>query len=120
MTPQAIDASIASDKAGIMASVNKGDLPAKTGAAREFLVNSLKVGDDYPSTTLTDVMSAPRYEIYYGRWWRSNGRSISSSTKVFWSKNCRDDSYMVEATEEIAIFTKRVMDNVEDAKGLKT
>ena len=27
---------------GIMASVNKGDLPAKTGAAREFLVNSLK------------------------------------------------------------------------------
>ena len=58
MTPQAIDASIASDKSGIMASVDKGDLPAKTGAAREFLVNSLKVGDDYPSTTLSDVMSA--------------------------------------------------------------
>ena len=43
---------------GIMASVAKGDLPAKTGAAREFLVNTLKVGDDYPSTTLSDVMSA--------------------------------------------------------------
>ena len=46
MTPQAIDASIASDKTGIMASVAKGDLPAKTGAAREFLVNTIKVGDD--------------------------------------------------------------------------
>ena len=31
------------DKSGIMASVAKGDLPAKTGAAREFLVNSLKM-----------------------------------------------------------------------------
>ena len=43
---------------GSWQTVAKGDLPAKTGAAREFLVNSLKVGDDYPSTTLSDVMSA--------------------------------------------------------------
>ena len=43
---------------GIMASVHKVIFQAKTAASREFLVNSLKVGDDYPSTTLSDVMSA--------------------------------------------------------------
>ena len=31
---------------GSWQSVPKGDLPAKTGAAREFLINSLKVGDE--------------------------------------------------------------------------
>ena len=47
---------------GIMASVAKGDLPGKTAAAREFLVNTLKVGDDYPTTKLDDVISAEDFK----------------------------------------------------------
>ena len=34
------------------------DIPSKRASAREFLVETLKVGDDYPSTTLNDVVSA--------------------------------------------------------------
>ena len=43
---------------GIMETVAKVDLPGKRAASREFLVNSLKVGDEASSTTLSDVISA--------------------------------------------------------------
>ena len=118
MTPQAIDASIASDKSGIMASVDKGDLPAKTGAAREFLVNSLKVGDDYPSTTLSDVMSAEDMKYIFEGGGGAMGDPLVLVQKYFGPRIAE----MVPtggSSEEIAIFTKRVMENVEDAKGLK-
>jgi len=119
MTPKAIDASIAQDKAtGIMKSVEKGDLPAKTGAAREFLVNSLKVGDDYPSTTLNDVMSAQDMKYIFEGGGGAMGDPLVLVQKYFGPRIAE----MIPnggTTEEIAIFTKRVMDNVEDAKGLK-
>jgi hypothetical protein len=118
MTPQAIDASIASDKTGIMASVAKGDLPAKTGAAREFLVNTLKVGDDYPSTTLSDVMSAEDMKYVFEGGGGAMGDPLVLVQKYFGPRIAE----MVPtggSSEEIAIFTKRVMDNVEDARGLK-
>ena len=103
---------------GIMASVNKGDLPAKTGAAREFLVNSLKVGDDYPSTTLSDVMSAEDMKYIMEGGGGAMGDPLVLVQKYFGPRIAE----MIPnggTTEEIAIFTKRVMDNVEDAKGLK-
>jgi len=119
MTPKAIDASIAQDRAsGIMATVEKGDLPAKTGAAREFLVNSLKVGDDYPSTTLTDVMSAQDMKYIMEGGGGAMGDPLVLVQKYFGPRIAE----MIPnggTTEEIAIFTKRVMDNVEDAKGFK-
>lgn len=103
---------------GIMASVNRGDLPAKTGAAREFLVNSLKVGDDYPSTTLTDVMSAQDMKYIMEGGGGAMGDPLFLVQKYFGPRIAE----MIPnggTTEEIAIFTKRVMENVEDAKGLK-
>ena len=103
---------------GIMATVEKGDLPAKTGAAREFLVNSLKVGDDYPSTTLTDVMSAQDMKYIFEGGGGAMGDPLVLVQKYFGPRIAE----MIPnggTTEEIAIFTKRVMDNVEDAKGLK-
>jgi len=119
MTPKAIDASIANDRAsGIMATVEKGDLPAKTGAAREFLVNSLKVGDDYPSTTLTDVMSAQDMKYIMEGGGGAMGDPLVLVQKYFGPRIAE----MIPnggTTEEIAIFTKRVMDNVEDARGFK-
>jgi len=118
MTPKGVDASIASDKGGIMASVAKGDLPAKTASAREFLVNSLKVGDDYPSTTLSDVMSAEDMKYIFEGGGGAMGDPLVLVQKYFGPRIAE----MVPkggSSEEIAIFTKRVMDNVEDAKGLK-
>jgi hypothetical protein len=103
---------------GIMASVAKGDLPAKTGAAREFLVNSLKVGDDYPSTTLSDVMSAQDMKFVMEGGGGAMGDPLVLVQKYFGPRIAE----MIPnggTTEEIAIFTKRVMDNVEDARGLK-
>ncbi len=103
---------------GIMATVDKGDLPAKTGAAREFLVNSLKVGDDYPSTTLSDVMSAEDMKYIFEGGGGAMGDPLVLVQKYFGPRIAE----MVPtggSSEEIAIFTKRVMDNVEDAKGLK-
>jgi len=103
---------------GIMASVAKGDLPAKTGAAREFLVNTLKVGDDYPSTTLSDVMSAEDMKYVFEGGGGAMGDPLVLVQKYFGPRIAE----MVPtggSSEEIAIFTKRVMDNVEDARGLK-
>jgi len=118
MTPKGIDESIAIDKGGIMESVAKGDLPAKTASAREFLVNSLKVGDDYPSTTLTDVMSAQDMKYIMEGGGGAMGDPLVLVQKYFGPRIAE----MIPnggTTEEIAIFTKRVMDNVEDARGFK-
>jgi hypothetical protein len=103
---------------GIMASVAKGDLPAKTGAAREFLVNTLKVGDDYPSTTLSDVMSAEDMKFIMEGGGGVMGDPIVLVQKYFGPRIAE----MIPnggSSEEIAIFTKRVMNNVEDAKGFR-
>jgi hypothetical protein len=103
---------------GIMATVEKGDLPAKTGAAREFLVNTLKVGDEYPSTTLSDVMSAEDMKYVFEGGGGAMGDPLVLVQKYFGPRIAE----MVPtggSSEEIAIFTKRVMDNVEDARGLK-
>jgi len=103
---------------GIMESVAKGDLPAKTGAAREFLVNTLKVGDDYPSTTLSDVISAEDMKYIFEGGGGAMGDPLVLVQKYFGPRIAE----MVPkggSSEEIAIFTKRVMDNVEDARGLK-
>ena len=103
---------------GIMASVAKGDLPAKTASAREFLVNSLKVGDDYPSTTLTDVMSAQDMKYIMEGGGGAMGDPLVLVQKYF-GPRIAELIPNGGTTEEIAIFTKRVMNNVEDAKGLK-
>ena len=103
---------------GIMKSVAKGDLPAKTGAAREFLINTLKVGDDYPSTTLTDVISAEDMKYIFEGGGGAMGDPLVLVQKYFGPRIAE----MVPtggSSEEIAIFTKRVMNNVEDAKGFR-
>ena len=103
---------------GIMASVPKGDLPAKTGAAREFLVNSLKVGDEASSTTLSDVMSAQDMKYIFEGGGGAMGDPLVLVQKYFGPRIAE----MIPtggSSEEIAIFTKRVMNNVEDAKGFR-
>ena len=118
MTPQAIDASIASDKAGIMASVPRGDLPGKTAAAREFLVNTLKVGDDYPTTKLDDVISAEDFKYIMQGGGGAEGDPLVLVQKYF-GPRIAEMIPQGGTTEEIAIFTKKILNNVEDARGLR-
>ena len=102
----------------IMETVPKAELPGKTAAAREFLVNSLKVGDDYPSTTLADVMSAQDMKYVMEGGGGVMGDPIVIVQKYFGPRIAE----MIPSnatTEEMTIFTRRVMDNVEDAKGFK-
>jgi hypothetical protein len=103
---------------GIMATVAKGDLPAKTGAAREFLINSLKVGDEASSTTLSEVMSAQDMKYIFEGGGGAMGDPLVLVQKYFGPRIAE----MIPnggTTEEIAIFTKRVLNNVEDAKGFR-
>ena len=103
---------------GIMATVDKVDLPGKRAASREFLVNSLKVGDEYPSTTLSDVMSAEDMKFIMEGGGGVMGDPIVLVQKYFGPRIAE----MVPSnasSEEMVIFTKRVMNNVEDAKGFK-
>ena len=103
---------------GIMASVERGDLPAKTGAAREFLVNTLKVGDEASSTTLSDIISAKDFKAIMEGGGGAEGDPLVLVQKYFGPRIAE----MIPnggTTEEIAIFTKRVMNNVEDAKGFR-
>ena len=103
---------------GIMQTVAKGDMPAKTGAAREFLVNTLKVGDEASSTTLSDVISARDMKFIMEGGGGAEGDPLVLVQKYFGPRIAE----MIPTggtAEEISIFTKRVMDNVEDAKGLR-
>jgi len=106
------------DITGIMQTIDKADLPGKRAASREFLVNSLKVGDDYPSVTLSDVMSAEDMKFIMEGGGGVMGDPIVLVQKYFGPRIAE----MIPnggTTEEIAMFTKRVMNNVEDAKGFK-
>jgi len=103
---------------GIMASVAKGDLPGKTAAAREFLVNTLKVGDDYPTTKLDDVISAEDFKSIMQGGGGAEGDPLVLVQKYF-GPRIAEMIPQGGTTEEIAIFTKKILNNVEDAKGLK-
>ena len=102
----------------IMETVPKAELPGKTAAAREFLVNSLKVGDEASSTTLSDVMSAQDMKYIMEGGGGVMGDPIVLVQKYFGPRIAE----MIPSnatTEEMTIFTRRVMNNVEDAKGFR-
>ena len=103
---------------GIMATIDKVDLPGKRAASREFLVNSLKVGDEASSTTLSDVMSAQDMKYIMEGGGGVMGDPIVLVQKYF-GPRIAEMVPVNASSEEIAIFTRRVMNNVEDAKGFR-
>ena len=103
---------------GIMKSVAKGDLPGKTGAAREFLINTLKVGDDYPATTLNDVISAEDMKYIFEGGGGAMGDPLVLVQKYF-GPRIAELVPTGGSSEEIAIFTRKIMDNVEDVNGYR-
>jgi hypothetical protein len=103
---------------GIMETIPKVDLPGKRAASREFLVNSLKVGDEASSTTLSDVMSAQDMKYIMEGGGGVMGDPIVLVQKYF-GPRIAEMVPVNASSEEIAIFTRRVMNNVEDAKGFR-
>ncbi len=104
---------------GIISTVgNKGNVPAKRASAREFLIETLKVGDDYPSTTLNDVISAEDAKYIFEGGGGIAGDPIALVNKYFGPRIA--EALPAGATgEDITVFAKRVLENVEDAKGLR-
>ena len=103
---------------GIMQTIDKVDLPGKRAASREFLVNSLKVGDEASSTTLSDVMSAQDMKYIMEGGGGVMGDPIVLVQKYF-GPRIAEMVPSSASSEEMVIFTKRVMNNVEDAKGFR-
>lgn len=102
----------------VLGTVDRNDLPGKTARAREFLVNTLKVGDDSPVPTLRDIIDPADMKFILEGGGGTSGDPIVLVEKYFGPRIAE----MIPATgttEEIAIFTKRILNNVEDAKGLK-
>ena len=103
---------------------NKGDMPAKRGAAREFLVEALKK-DEYDvgtaafgKTNLNNVISAEDVKYITEGGGGIAGDPIVLVEKYF-GPRIAEALPANASNEEILIFTKRVLENVQDASGLK-
>ena len=103
---------------------NRGDVPSKRASAREFLVEALKK-DEYDVGTaafgkvnLNNVISAEDV-----RYITEGGGGIAGDPIVlvekYFGPRIAEALPTNASNEEILIFTKRVLENVEDAAGLK-
>jgi len=96
---------------------NRAELPSKRASAREFLVEALKADDTF-ATKLGTIIDAQDVKFI-----TEGGGGIAGDPLVLVEKYFGPRiSEMIPAGatgEEIITFTRRVMDNVEDAAGLK-
>ena len=103
---------------------NRGDVPNKRASAREFLVEALKK-DEYDvgtaafgKTNLNNVISAEDV-----RYITEGGGGIAGDPIVlvekYFGPRIAEALPANASNEEILIFTKRVLENVTDASGLK-
>ena len=96
---------------------NRAELPAKRATAREFLVEALKEDDTF-ATKLSSVVDAEDVKYI-----TEGGGGIAGDPLVLVEKYFGPRiSEMIPtgaSNEEIILFTRRVMNNVEDAAGLK-
>ncbi len=102
---------------------NKGDVPGKRASAREFLVEALKKdeydkGVNFGKTQLNNIIDAQDVKFITEGGGGIGGDPIVLVEKYFGPRIA--EALPVNASnEEIAIFTKRVLENVTDAAGLK-
>ena len=96
---------------------NKANLPSKRASAREFLVEALKADDTF-ATKLSSVIDAEDVKFITEGGGGVMGDPLVLVEKYFGPRIA--EMIPVGATgEEIITFTRRVMNNVEDAAGLK-
>ena len=105
------------NKAVAIANAKGPGIPAKRASAREFLVEALKEDDTF-ATKLTSVIDSDDV-----RFITEGGGGIMGDPLVlvekYFGPRILEMIPSGASNEEIIIFTKRVMNNVEDAAGLK-
>ena len=102
----------------IMQTIDKVDLPGKRASAREFLVNALKEGDDVGRTTFSNIID-PQDMKYI----MEGGGGVEADPIVliqkYFGPRVAELMPVGATTEQMAILTKRILENATDAKGLK-
>jgi len=103
---------------------NKGDIPAKRASAREFLVEALKKDETdvgtaaFGKTNLNNIIDAQDVKFITEGGGGIGGDPIVLVEKYF-GPRIAEMLPTNASNEEIMIFTKRVLENVTDAAGLK-
>ena len=103
---------------------NRGDVPSKRTAAREFLVEALKKDEmdvgtaAFGKTNLNNIISAEDVKYITEGGGGIGGDPILLVEKYF-GPRIAEALPTNASNEEIIIFTKRVLENVQDAAGLK-
>jgi len=118
------DPELAAQFKAMMIGGNQGGNPSKRATAREFLVEALKK-DEYDvgtaafgKTNLNNIISAEDVKYITEGGGGIGGDPLLLVEKYF-GPRIRDLVPEGASSEEIIIFTKRVLENVEDAAGLK-
>ncbi len=96
---------------------NRGEIPAKRSSAREFLNNALKT-ENPNQTTFADVVSETDFKAITEGGGGITGDPLILVEKYFGPRIAE----MIPSgatSEEIAIFTQRVLNEVVDANGLR-
>ena len=96
---------------------NKGDAPIKRGTAREFLLEALKK-ESPDQTNLADIISEVDVKYITEGGGGIAGDPISLVNKYF-GPRIAEALPSGASSEEIVIFTNRVLNNVVDANGLR-
>ena len=106
------------EETAIMQTIDKVDLPGKRASAREFLVNALKEGDDVGRTTFSNIID-PQDMKYI----MEGGGGVEADPIVliqkYFGPRVAELMPVGATTEEMAILTKRILENATDAKGLR-
>jgi len=103
---------------------NRGDVPAKRASAREFLVEALKKDETdvgtaaFGKTQLNNIIDAQDVKYITEGGGGIGGDPIVLVEKYF-GPRIAEALPTNASNEEIMIFTKRVLENVQDAAGLK-
>ncbi len=102
---------------GIMETIPKVDLPQKTGSARSFLVEALKK-ENPNQTTFADIVDPNDAKLILEGGGGVDGDPIVLVQKYF-GPRIAEMLPVNASSEEMVIFTNRVLNNVVDAKGAK-
>jgi len=115
--PEDVVQNLVDQKFGIGYFDNVGSTPAQRGSAREFLVEALKK-ENPNQTNFADIVDAADVKVITEGGGGQAGDPLALVNKYFGPRIAE----MVPSgasSEEIAIFTERVLNNVVDANGLR-
>jgi len=115
--PEDVVQNLVDQKFGVGYFDNVGSTPAQRGSAREFLVEALKK-ENPNQTNFADIVDAADVKVITEGGGGQAGDPLALVNKYFGPRIAE----MVPSgasSEEIAIFTERVLNNVVDANGLR-